>query len=521
MSDDLRPKNGDGAPGGAAPAWQPIELLLKQGTAEELEAMRAEVARDPIKALELAEEVEFLESLRQVRTEPGPHMAAKMQGVLQQAERFCDHHYRVTRPRWQRPLLFAAAAAATLFALVGLDPLGQPERAARTFDEVAELAAGAVQRGGSDVDSDARVQPVLIEPAEQRWQETVQRIQARAAVEDSEHLRSALARGVAEQGDALGEWLDPANAVTMMRLGHELRASAELRAGALLRQGALVEVDGRVQSLATGIADELAARDLAAAEIDQAGLLEEVSLGLRAMIGAGPDAGRSSAVRQASALLARALPIVRDERLVVVLAGLVEMAATEGEHFDAVAVHGRRLLSEVLDGDGEAWRRRRPALLTGDVAPHVLGDAGRLIARLPAFGVDAAECTLVRSLILGRLREVRGSGQERPEVLAAMSYGFADLLDRTKNERDRLAWSLQRWKPALLAPDFVTVQQIAWSLAPGSRGHTRIQRELRQLAVMPAPTALQDRAAFCLCLATNYAGFVSGMLPLERPVRGS
>ena len=59
------------------------------------------------------------------------------------------------------------------------------------------------------------------------------------------------------------------------------------------------------------------------------------------------------------------------------------------------------------------------------------------------------------------------------------------------------------------------------SRRPGSRGHTRIQRELRQLAVMPAPTALQDRAAFCLCLATNYAGFVSGMLPLERPVRGS
>jgi len=229
MSDDLRPNNGDGGPRGDAPAWQPIELLLKQGTAEELEAMRAEVARDPIKALELAEEVELLESLRQVRTEPGPHMAAKMQGVLQQADRFCEHHYRATRPGWQRPLLFAAAAAATFFALVGLDPLGQPERAARTFDEVAELSDGAAQRIRSEADGAARLQPVLIEPAEQRWQETVQRIQARVAIEDSEHLRSALARGVAEQGDELGEWLDPANAVTMMRLGHELRASAEAK----------------------------------------------------------------------------------------------------------------------------------------------------------------------------------------------------------------------------------------------------------------------------------------------------
>ncbi|MCK5941629.1 MAG: hypothetical protein KAI24_06655, partial [Planctomycetes bacterium] len=110
---------------------------------------------------------------------------------------------------------------------------------------------------------------------------------------------------------------------------------------------------------------------------------------------------------------------------------------------------------------------------------------------------------------------------ERPEVLAAMVYGFGDLLDEGRNERDRLAWALQRWKPARLAPDFATVQQIAWSLAPGSRGHTRMQRELRQLAVLPAPESLRDRAAFCLCLATNYAGFVGGLLQGPHRVRGS
>ena len=135
--------------------------------------------------------------------------------------------------------------------------------------------------------------------------------------------------------------------------------------------------------------------------------------------------------------------------------------------------------------------------------------------------MDPDRCTLVRSLILGRLREQRAGDQDRPEVLAAMTYGFADLLDGKANERDRLAWALQRWKPARLAPDYATVQQMAWSLSPGTRGFTRMQRELRQLAVLPAPTGLLEQAAFSLCLATSYAGFVEGLVPSARPVRGS
>ena len=203
------------------------------------------------------------------------------------------------------------------------------------------------------------------------------------------------------------------------------------------------------------------------------------------------------------------------------LSGLVELAAVTGRHFDAVSTHGRRLVDEVLEADDDRWRRRRPALLAGAVDAHTLGEAGRVVSRLPAFGVDPDRCTLFRSLALGRLREQRAGGQDRPEVLAAMSYGFADLLDRERNERDRLTWALQRWKPARLAPDYATVQQMAWSLSPGTRGFTRMQRELRQLAVQPAPTALRDQAAFCLCLATSYAGFVDGLVPRARPVRGS
>ena len=120
---------------------------------------------------------------------------------------------------------------------------------------------------------------------------------------------------------------------------------------------------------------------------------------------------------------------------------------------------------------------------------------------------------MVRQLILGQLRERRTLAQDRPEVLAAMLYGCDDLLDQSTSESDRVGWQLLRWKPTRLAPDFATVQQIAWSRSPGSRGYTRLQRELRQLAVLPMPEDLANRAAFLMCLATNYAGFAGVLLP--------
>ena len=75
------------------------------------------------------------------------------------------------------------------------------------------------------------------------------------------------------------------------------------------------------------------------------------------------------------------------------------------------------------------------------------------------------------------------------------------------------------WKPARLAPDFATVQQLAWGQTPGSRGYTRLQGELRQLTVLPSPSKLHESAAFCLCLATNFAGHVGDLLPTAEQYR--
>jgi len=97
---------------GAALAWQPIDLLLEQGTAEEVTQMRRAVAADPSLALQVADTVELVESFRELRVDASPNMAGKMQAVMLQAERSAAHRGAV-RPRpWLPSLTFAAAAAA-------------------------------------------------------------------------------------------------------------------------------------------------------------------------------------------------------------------------------------------------------------------------------------------------------------------------------------------------------------------------------------------------------------------------
>ena len=503
---------------GVDASWEPIDLLLEQGEREELEQMRAAVASDPLRALEVADTVTFLEAFRELETAPGPAFAGKMQSVVAQADRFARHHYRPQTVRWQPVVLFGLAAAASFWLLLALDVGG--ERGERS-DRAAARAVAEVEVLPAPLRRTEDLPPVAVEAEQLDWQRAVHQIQRRLEVEESDHLRDAFALGLRDERPDLGKWLDPANALTMLQLGHELRGSADLRAAALRAQGLLPEVDRRVQALAAEVAADLGERSLELDEASIAAALEDVAWGARAMIGAGSAAGHVGAIERCTDWLVRVMDDAHGARLVLALSGVVELAAVTGRHFDAIATHGARLVDEVLEVDAENWRRRRPALLGGGVSPLVLGEAGRILSRLPAFGVDADRCTLVRRLCVGRLREQRAVGQDRPEVLAAMTYGFADLLDQGAGERDRLTWALQRWKPARLAPDFATVQQMAWSLAPGTRGHTRMQRELRQLSILPAPLGLRDRAAFCLCLATHYAGFVPAPADELRPVRGS
>lgn len=487
--------------------WQPIDLLLGQGEDDELARIRRQLALQPLRALELADTVALIEPLRQLRTEASPEFAGRMLDVCRHAQRFQQTRFsaRPNARRWHLPLLAAAAAVVTFSLLCWSGVGAAASRPRATFDALL-LPVHA----SSPAPSHDEALVVAGEPPREHtdlvWDETVDTIRERLALESSQHLQAALQQADQASLDRLGEWLDANNMFELQRLDHELRRDPACRVGALGRAGLHQAVDDRVQRLADDLAAELVAGDrLLTASI------ETVAWTMRALLAAGPSSTRRPALRAAGAHLGSRLPQLSDRQLVWALSALSEYASLDHAYFPAVARHGRRLVDTVLVVDEENWLRRRPGLLRGDGDVLVLGEAGRVLARLPAFGVDPERATMVRRLVLGHVRELRGKGQDRPEVLGAMLYGFADLLEGDGDEAVQLARNLRRWRLALLAPNFPTVQQIAWSSLPGNRGSTRLRFELRQLAVLPSPTGTIERAAFCLCLATDYAAYAGAM----------
>ncbi|MEO6597605.1 MAG: hypothetical protein ABIP94_22910 [Planctomycetota bacterium] len=503
-----------------------VDLLLAQGSPSAQAALREKVANEPQLALEMAETVALIEQFRQLRVEPSAQFAGQLADIVHRAER------RISEPRaswWKPALAMAAAAALTFAALWQWGPRGGEKRQTESVRASAfelQRASGAGAAGATESSAVAalefptqsprvapRVAPtvatqtvaippsrIVQESAEVAWQSMVEVMRNRLDMEPSPRLSEALNSRLQAPRDSLGSWLDPRNALVLLRLDHELRASAELRRRAMRNQGGMEAADARVQELA----DQIAAELVAVTGTDGASV-GEVALAVRAQIAAGSSsAARAAAVAAGSEWLATRLPTYSDANLVAALASLVEVAAVQGTYTDLVAAHGERLVAEVLRAE-DAWKRRRPALLTGRIDAATLGCAGRLLRLLPGLGTDAARCGLVRQLVLGRLQERRDAGEDGPDVLVAMVYGCCDLMPEA--ERDEVERQLSRWKPVRLVPDFVTVQQYAWAIEPGRLGFTRLQRELRRLSILPAPTALDERAAFCLSLATNYAAF--------------
>lgn len=477
-----------------------VDLLLAQGSRPAQDALRKKVADEPLLALEMAETVALLEQFRQLRVEPSARLAVRLADVVRRAER------RLPPPRtplW-RPLLALAAAAAVTFAALWLwvprDDEGR--RNLQANSDLFDVRRPAAPEGAAT--DGAERAPRIRESSEVAWESMVEVMRQRLDMEPSRRLSDALTSGLQAQRDPLGSWLDPRNALVMLRLDHELRASAELRRRAMRSQGGMEAADVRVQELADEIATELvAAIDGGTATLD------EVALAVRALLAAGSAApARAAAVEAGSDWLVSRLPHYSDANLVAALTPLVEVAAVRGTNNDLVARHGVRLVAEFLRQDGK-WGRL-PELLTGRIAAATLAEAGRLLRLLPGMGVDATRCGIVRQLVLGRLQERRDAGEDGPDLLVAMVYGCGDLMREA--ERDEVEHQLSRWKPVRLAPDFVTVQQYAWAIEPGRLGFTRLQRELRRLAVLPTPASLDDQAAFCLSLATNYAAFHNPVL---------
>lgn len=491
----------------------PLDLCLGEGSAAERAALRQRVSDDPALALAMAETVTLLEGFRQLRVEPGPHLHCKLAFVIRRAER------RIALPvvsSTARNIGWTVAAAAVVLAALCLfDPLGHLTLKARSAG--APRSVDRMALGGA-TDTAAMVSPeqapaVNVRQADDlAWESTIERMRQRLGMENSNRLSEALESGLAAAGDPLARWLDPRNALALLRVEHEQRNDTDIRTATLLRQGGMVAVDLRAQHIADQIAEQLT--EQLTADTDALSP-EAVALAVRALIAVGASSSeRTRALLRGSEWLAARLPRATGTELVLTLAPLVEVAAVTDQHVALVRAHGERLLAEVLHADEDTWGRRRPELLAGHVPLAAMADAGRLLRWLPGFGVDAQRCGLVRELLLGQLRERRDAGgEDGPELLAAMVFGSGDMLPAS--EHDDIDRQLRRWSLPHLAPDFVTAHQLAWSLEPGQLGFTRRQRELRRLAVLGEPAGMGARAAFCLCLATNYAAWRGAVAELS------
>lgn len=482
----------------------PVDLLLKQGSPEALAALRQRVAEDPLLAIEVAETVALVEQFRQVRIEPSPVFATRLHDVVRRAERRLQRREPTSTGRsW---LWMAAAAGLTAGLLAWTDPLrlrggadaplgglrspaSVAADASRALPRPSELAAAA--EGGTEV---------LPTHVAAEFDAALQAMRRRLQLEAAPQLQNELEAGLRPAADPLSRWLDPRNALVELRIGHEWRARVEVREELLRRAGAMPGADARVQELADSIAAELDTR-LAAGDA----ATDEVALAVRALIAAGavgPE--RRAALRVGAQWLAERSATASGAELTTALGALVEVAAIEGLHTEVVVRQGRRFVEDVLRVDEDTWSRRLPELLTPRAATAALADAGRTLALLPGFGLPGDRCGLVRRLLLGQLRE-RYDAELGPEPLAGLLFGYADLLG--EGERTELELQLRRWKPARLAPDFTTIHHLAWAIEPGRIGYTRLQGELRRLAVLPEPVGLGARSAFCMSLATGYAAF--------------
>lgn len=331
------------------------------------------------------------------------------------------------------------------------------------------------------------------------------------------------------------------DALEALRAQFRQRFSREERREALAASGADPDREDRIQDLARTVAAELVAAELEAQlrradsppaeeypadEISPAPerTVFDLALGLRALLAAGSSRAvgeHRQVVRDGTDALLVALEAGTDDEVTAsILAALSDVAVVSGGKVsEVVRRHASRLAANTLDfSQGRRLRRAdadldslRPALLHWQTRTASLADAGQVLALAPAFGAPATTCARARRLILRHLEERLTAGSERPDVIAAMLYGFGDLVDR-----DDLDRRLKMWRPQLLLPNYVALYHYAWGQYPLRPGWTQFQQDLRWVTAQRGPEVISDTAALLLTLAMNFAAPGAPELMLAR-----
>lgn len=463
----------------------PVELALGEGTPVEQKELREQHAADPLAAVEFAEVRQLFERVRALRIEPGDRLRAKLDEVVRQSRR--RQRQRLPTPGIGPQLAVLGAAAAACFLLLHLlDPLGL-RRETPISQQIAEAAtAPEPERHPS---GPGPASPIVV-----AWDAARHLLPDSPLGEAWERYQQFLQSRDDDPAQRFSQWVSPRNAVAALRLDYELRAAQQARREALGddQGGAwqFATVDDRVRLLARDVAAGLLRGErLSAAELGPA---------VRALLAAG--CGHDAALRRGAALLLAELPALDGGALAGALTALGEYAVATGEHADEVLAHGERLIAEIVSE--ETWLRRRPRLLSAGTPATALADAGRFLALAPAFGVDADQALFVRLMLVAHLHERRDERTETADTLAALAYGFSDLL--TQAERSGIDDRLLTWRPLSLLPDYEALHQLAASRTPANTGYARWQLGLRRLIGLPTPAGLRDRASLCLCFAVNF-----------------
>lgn len=499
-----------------------VDFVVGQLRGDAAESMRVQVERDPELAAEAAAIRRDLAGFGALECDVTGRAGASARWVARrQLERKAPRGVIRLVPSLRALGEAAAIVAVAASALVALWAVGGfgADRAASDRADDQPLAAGdgpvgpaAIETGRSvlggvtaigevpfpmpDLEVSAGVVP---EPFE--WFDPAQLGDRFAAsLRDVEGQRAA---------DPLREALAADRKLAMLR---EARSASLGERRSVLAQRGVRPADARIAKLEHEVLRRLRARLDTIPESGRLGqqLVPDVAAACRALLAArtsraaidgDPQVTPSGPVlERAYALLGSELGGLEGGALAAALGAFVDrvvMVEGSGAERRLLLEHGGRLVRSTLQlHDG-----RRPHLLHWTTAEDGLADAGRVLAVLPAFGVDALEASRARMLVAAHLRErYDRRDRESPELLAAMAYGFGDLVDR-----DWVDHRLRLWRLELLVPDYVALEHLTWSSYPVRAGWADFQRELLVLASYPTPDGLRDASALLLSLAVHDA----------------